>query len=157
MERGGIARLLVEVVSALVVLLGLVFVGLELRQNTNAVQAATFQGLTDATNDAVLLLAGDAELARIFSKGVADPTSLDENEYVRFTLWNRTFWVRMQNAYSQWHRGTLTDEDWKLYKSTICSNPHHQSMELTLHEHVFVLNDEFRRYIKSCWAEKSVQ
>jgi len=41
-------KLVVETSGALAVLLGLVFVGLELRQNTYAVEAATFQSLTDA-------------------------------------------------------------------------------------------------------------
>lgn len=38
-------RLFVELAAGLAVLVGLVFVGLELRQNTAAMQAATFQDL----------------------------------------------------------------------------------------------------------------
>jgi len=41
------------------------FVGLELRQNTAAVEAATLQSLTDASVDYVNILASDPDLTRI--------------------------------------------------------------------------------------------
>ena len=62
-ENNGKLKLVVEAGGAIAVLLGLVFVGLELRQNTSAVEAATFQGLTDATNEALLTVVADAELS----------------------------------------------------------------------------------------------
>ena len=51
------------------VLIGLIFVGIEIRQNTVAIQAATMQGLTDASQEYMLLLASDSELAEIVRKG----------------------------------------------------------------------------------------
>ena len=54
-------KLIVESGGAAAVLLGLVFVGLELRQNTEAVEAATFQSLTDASSNYLLTIASDAK------------------------------------------------------------------------------------------------
>jgi hypothetical protein len=59
-------RGLLELAGAGAVLLGLVFVGLELRQNTEAVETASLQNQTDASTDFLLLIASDIELARIW-------------------------------------------------------------------------------------------
>ncbi len=56
-------RGLLELSGAGAVLLGLVFVGLELRQNTEAVETASMQNQTGASTDYLLLIASDIELA----------------------------------------------------------------------------------------------
>jgi len=66
-------KTLVELGGAGAVLLGLIFVCLELRQNTAAVEAAALQELTDASTDYLLALAGNAELTRIWFIGSTDP------------------------------------------------------------------------------------
>jgi hypothetical protein len=50
-----------ETAGAYAVLLGLVFVGFELRQNTAAVQAATIQELTHASSDFLVDVGSDPE------------------------------------------------------------------------------------------------
>lgn len=62
----GNSKALVELVSACAVLVGLIFVGFELKQNTEAVEAATLQGITDASQDYLLLMAAEPELSRIW-------------------------------------------------------------------------------------------
>ena len=52
-------RGLFELAGAGAVLLGLVFVGLELKQNTEAVEAASLQNQTDASTEFLLLIASD--------------------------------------------------------------------------------------------------
>ena len=147
-------KLVVETIGALAVLLGLVFVGLELRQNTYAVEAATFQSLTDASNDFIMTIASDAELNRIYASGLADVSNLNSDEYQRFFMTIRSFWVRMQNVYSQWQRGTLSDRDWQLYQAVICTNRNAESgMQATFDEHRMILSEEFQRFVDLCWAQ----
>jgi len=146
-------RLVVETSGAIAVLMGLVFVGLELRQNTHAVEAATFQSLTDASNDFIMTIASDAELNRIYTSGLADASSLNSDEYQRFYMTLRSFWVRMQNVYSQWQRGTLSDDDWRLYQAVICIDQNDQAgMKATFDEHRMILSDEFQQFVDLCWA-----
>ena len=147
-------KLVIEVTGAIAVFLGLVFVGLELRQNTNAVEAATFQSLTDASNDFIMTIASDAELNRIYTSGLADVSSLNSDEYQRFYMTIRSFWVRMQNVYSQWQRGTLSDDDWRLYQAVICADQNDESgMKATFDEHRMILSEEFQQFVDLCWAQ----
>ncbi len=151
------AKLIVEAGGAIAVLLGLVFVGLELRQNTEAVEAATFQALTDASSNYILSIASDPELNRIVTTGHADPAALNEQEYARYFMVNRSYWVRMQNVYSQWQRGTLSNGDWRLYERVICSLGEglnsSQGLIQTFDEHREILTPEFRQFVERCWGD----
>ena len=147
--------MIVEGAGAIAVLLGLVFVGLELRQNTEAVEAATFQALTDASSNYILTIASDPELNRIVTTGHVDPSALNEQEYARFFMVNRSYWVRMQNVFSQWQRGTLSNNDWRLYERVICRSYNDldssQGLKLTFDEHRQLLTPEFVQFVQSCW------
>ena len=81
-----------------------------LRQNTEAVEAATFQSLTDASSNYLLTIASDAELTRIKALGTVDAAALNGVDSDRLFILRRSYWVRMQNVFSQWNRGTLSDE-----------------------------------------------
>ena len=153
-------KLTVEIGSALAVLLGLVFVGLELRQNTAAVEAATFQSLTDASSNYLLTVAGDPELSRLLMRAEGDLSGLDEVEASRLFLVNRSYWVRMQNVFSQWRRGTLSDDDWELYREVICGSrgsgiDANRAVRETFAQHAPLLSPNFREYVQSCWDESS--
>ena len=57
---------ILDLVGAAAVFLGLAFVGLEIRQNTNAVRGATLQSIGEMSLGTVLLLAEDDELNEAF-------------------------------------------------------------------------------------------
>jgi len=111
----------IELTGAIAVLIGLVFVGLELRQNTVAVQAATFQGMTDTSSNFLVTVASEPELRRVW---VAANTSLSDLSYEDrqiLILLRQSLTLRMQNAFRQWQTGTLSDEDWLVYRQITCS------------------------------------
>jgi len=147
-----------EIGGALVVLVGLIFVGMELRQNTAAVEAASIQSLTDASNEFILTIAADPDLARVMKAGDADPGSLDELDYYRFFLLVRSRWLRMQNAYSQYERGTLSEEDWNVYRALICGPEDGidsgRGTNDTVSDHEFMLRPKFVEIIRSCSADR---
>ncbi len=159
-KRAEQVRLFIEVGGAVAVLLGLIFVGLELRQNTEAAQAATYQSLVDATSNHLLFMASDPEIARIMTTGHADVSALNEAEARRYFMVNRNFWVRMQNAYSQWQRGTLSDDDWTMYAAGICEvsgRPvEYAGFIQTFDQHVVGMSDAFRAFVEQCWSESGV-
>jgi hypothetical protein len=122
MSDWGSAKLkaVIEIGGAIAVLIGLIFVGVELRQNTATVEAATFQSLTDASSDWLMMVAADPDLLNAWTIGSADPEQLDAADSTRYFLMSRSFWVRMQNVYSQWERGTLSNDDWQFYDEILC-------------------------------------
>lgn len=147
-------RLTLEVAGGLAVLLGLIFVGLELRQNTRAMQAATFQELVHASSDFVTQIALVPEVTQIFMRGWQEPERLDADELNTFNLLQSAFWVRMQNAFVQWRRGTLTDADFAIYQRTMCGSARSPGGSVHWPDNPN-LTDEFKAFLQACENQTS--
>ena len=105
------------------VIAGIVFLAYEIHQNTQAIQSASFQGYTDTTIDWLSDLTNSEDLADIWYRYSAGADDLDGVEVMRATMQLRKQWFRLQNAYSQWQRGSLSDADWEVSKLLICRAP----------------------------------
>ena len=153
-------KFLVEFAGASAVLVGLIFVGLELRQNTAAVEASTLQNLTDTSVDYVVLLGSDPDLTRIWLVGQEDPDQLTDIESIQLNFLIRGQWLRFQNAFLQWQRGTLNDDDWELYKGYVCAKTAAQWVQAEEHirftswaSHRVALLSPFVEYVENCWSD----
>lgn len=100
-----------EVLGSLAVLLGLIFVGLELRNTTAAMQSATLQSVMDKSIEYVNMMASDPELTEVWMKASNDPASLNDVERAQWQFLLRGQWFRFQTAFLHWQRGTLSDDD----------------------------------------------
>ena len=148
-------RGILDFAGGIAVLIGLIFVGLELRQNTAAVEAASLQNQTDSSTEFLLLIAADEELTRIWMEATRDPDRLGEIDAQRYFLISRSRWLRMQNAYLQWRRGTLTDEDWSFYSGLICDPDATGTILFTNRwgQHRDQLTEGFVEYVENCWSK----
>ena len=93
---------LAEILSAAAVVVTLIFVAVEVRRNTTAIQSAAFQDLTDASSEYLMTIASEPELSRIWASGNLGASELTPPDSVRYYLLNRVRWLRMQNTFSQW-------------------------------------------------------
>ena len=137
-------KTVVEMAGAGAVLLGLIFVGLEVKQNTAAMQAATIQGLADSSQEHLLLLASDPELLEIQQKAVTDPDQLSETEARQYFLIERVRWLRSHVAFQQFRRGTLGDEDWQPYERLLC-----RRQLSSWQEHKSIFSNRFVEFVES--------
>ena len=142
-----------ELVTVGTVILSLIFVMLELRQNTEASQSATLQSMISASQDHLLLLASDPELNRIYRQGMSAPNSLNEADKSRFFFLLRAQWLRFQNAYLQWQAGTMSNEGWSFYESYLCAqstSTTDNTRRLAWTEHKSALTPQFIQYVEAC-------
>ena len=109
-----------EFAGVVAVVASLIFVGLELRQNMNAVEAATIENLTNQSHDFFLLMASSPDLSRIYDAGTEDLSNLDATELAQYMWIQNARYLRYQTAFLQWRRGTLADEDWLFYRRFAC-------------------------------------
>lgn len=73
-----------ELVAAIATVATLIYLALQIRQNTTATRASSFHAVTDARNQVNLSITENADLARIFVEGCADRSSLSPEDRVRF-------------------------------------------------------------------------
>lgn len=98
--------------AALGVIASLVFVGLEIQQNTAAIRAQTRQGLADRNADVVYAVAENPELARawtiVWQDGIpGEVASPVDSAQARWAMWGMLRFV--EHAYLQVEEGVLPE------------------------------------------------
>jgi hypothetical protein len=107
------SRVLIEGVGLLGVVLSLVFVGVEIRQNTTAMRAATLQAVTSQVNDLNLAIATDSELAVLAARMLDGDLARDDlsfAEQARLDFVIIAAMRRVENIFLQVEAGTLEQE-----------------------------------------------
>lgn len=113
-------KVLVEIASASAVVLGLVFVGLELKQNTAATSGQVFFQLNEQSSASKITFAQDAELADLVMRGNDDPESLSEIERARYIDWTRARFNFLEAYWVYRKKGLIDDSDSAGMQGSIC-------------------------------------
>lgn len=137
---------LAEVVAALAMVASLLYVGAGVRQNTRAIEGATYQEVVRASNEYLLALASNGELAEISVRARADPSQLTDSEGLRHFYYERVFWRNMENAFLQHERGILGPDEWEVYLRIACRLRNDHTWEF----HVGALSPGFVEVVESC-------
>jgi len=110
---------LAEVVSAVGVIVSLIYVAAQVRHNTRAVRSATHHALVTTRLDYVALVADNPELSRIVRVGSEDYGRLDRDERHRFGLVMYYSFSAGENFYYQYRQGALDQEQWQRWCETL--------------------------------------
>ncbi|MEH6503669.1 MAG: hypothetical protein V7682_07195 [Cycloclasticus sp.] len=115
-----------EVVSAVAVVVSLVYLAFQIRQNTRqidentkAAQAAAFDSSIAHTLMARQAIVENADVARIYLKGSNDPSTLSEEERVRYRLVLHNILWSIWNMQTQAQIGGLSSETWGAQLATL--------------------------------------
>ncbi len=99
-----------EVFGMLVVAITLIFLTLQMRQNTHAMKVASAQNFVDLYNTFTGHLSSNKELADLWYKGLSDYSSLTAGDRVRVSCANGQLMRIYESAYLQWCEGALDDQ-----------------------------------------------
>jgi hypothetical protein len=99
-----------EFVAAVAVVVSLIYLAIQIRQNTNSFRAATFQDIIREGNAFLRDLSVHPELARIWRSGLESLEALSSEESTRFHYLILGFYRRVENVYHQ-RRHRLVHED----------------------------------------------
>ena len=122
-----------EAFAALGVIGSLIFVGLEIRQNTAATEGATLQSISDM-HTALLLEGGDdPEFMELFSRVLLQGHGVSDFEPAQALRLNRyyiAFLSHLENTYLQHRAGVVSDEVFESYgwRNLLWITPHFQEM-----------------------------
>jgi hypothetical protein len=105
-----------EIVGALAVFLTLIYLALQIRQNTKAVQASAADASISKVTSVRQSMYENAEVSRIYVKGLADPDDLDDESRTRFRLLMHNILMSVSNIYSQTRFAGLSDSTWESQK-----------------------------------------
>jgi hypothetical protein len=131
------------------VIASLVFVGLEVRQNTLATQAAAIQESVTVAREQIQMYALDGEANRINMIGAQDPDALTEEERVRYRWMGLSFFWGMQGLHRQWELGILPANEWLAWQQVVCINMGWPGMRWVWSTAPFY-TPQFRAAVESC-------
>jgi len=101
-----------ELITTFAVIISLVYVGIQIRQNTHAIKLTSAQNLFHEYRDSQALLVADAELADIHLRAIQDINSLSLGEKHRLYLWLNNLFRVFENAHYQNSKGTVDKPVW---------------------------------------------
>lgn len=109
---------LAEIISGLAVVASLIYLAIQIRQNTQTVKSATLAGNTEIFSNMLLELASEDNIEAYMtgSMGVAD---IKSKEFTQFFLQCRVLFVCFENQYYQFSNGSLDEETYKGYERAI--------------------------------------
>ena len=102
-----------EIIGALAVFLTLIYLALQIRQNTKAVQASAVDASISKVTSVRQSIYDSAEIAGIYIAGLANPDDLDELSRTRFRLLMHNILLAISNIYSQTNFTGLSSSMWE--------------------------------------------
>ena len=122
-----------ETLAAGGLILSLVFVGIEIQQNTNAVKATAIMEYYSSSHDQFSMRANNPEIARIISIVFSDDADkLTQQEALMFSGFASAGFLSTQGAYRLWTMGVLPDEEWESAWQTTCPDSNSEKVRSTL-------------------------
>ena len=110
---------LAQIISALVVMASLIFVGWQLKHAAAAIRVASSQAHSECYTDLAKCVIDSADFARIWRVGLADPKALRDDEWVRFVAYVNALFRLYESSRVQWLNGRLDDEHWRTVEQQV--------------------------------------
>jgi len=103
-----------ETVGALAVFLTLIYLAIQIRQNTKAVQAAAIDSANSQVSKIREQIFADAEVANMYRRGNEDPESLNEDDIIRYRLLIHNILLSLSNVITQASVTGLPESTWQV-------------------------------------------
>ena len=137
-----------QVIGAVAVVVSLIYVALQIRQNTSAIRSAAAQTVHEHFATWYRLVAADPELSQIVVNGLRDYSSLSEMERARFIAAYMAFVSYSQNAFLKWRQGLLEPSLWMGWELVIMNLVCAPGGKAFWKERGYMFGEEFRHYVE---------
>ncbi|MBW2291889.1 MAG: hypothetical protein JRG89_21690 [Deltaproteobacteria bacterium] len=137
-----------EFVAALVVVVTLIILTVQMRQNTRAVKNASALSGVRFWSDYVALIANDTETTDIYARGAQSFGALRPEEKVRFDLLAVTFMKAAETFFRLNRDGALDPSEWESWERTIADVIGRPGFQQWWQERKHRYSDEFQEWIE---------
>jgi len=108
-----------EFVSALAVVISLIYLAQQMSQNTTSVRAASFNSMVQNSIRILEHAFRDSEFADFLHRAEKDPSSLSPSELVRWDAYMTAVYRHFGNLVYQYRVGALDRQMWESYERTL--------------------------------------
>lgn len=107
-----------ELIAAIGVIVSLVYLAVQIRQNTNAVVASAVHNGLSLMADSRKATLSDPDVSSIYLRGLEEPTNLNEEELLRFRLILANIMDAVFNTYVQTKATSFAPDTWVAQSKT---------------------------------------
>jgi len=136
-----------DVISAVAIVISLIYVGLQVSDNTRATRSATANGATAILVGVYSAASSSTESASVFHRGMTNPSLLDDGERTQFIFMVHTAFLAFQNSYYLSKEGTLDIEVQASLTENIMAVKDQPGLKLYWTQRRAFLMKEFRNYV----------
>jgi hypothetical protein len=144
-----------ELAGALAVIVTLIYLSLQLRQNTRASRLAAVQTASENSSRFSELIAVNPELGELVWRGLREPESLDPVETRRFIAALNVFMRREAVSFYLYKEGVMPDELWAARLGSLRGNLNQPGVRLFLETSGNSLPADFHELLLQTTAEPS--
>ena len=106
-----------EIVGAIAVVVSLLYLAVQVRQNTRAQRLENASRILDRTASMQGALSRDSAMSVLFSKGVSDPSKLTPQERIQFTWAMYEFFGALEFMFLAANENSIPEEIWQRWSS----------------------------------------
>ncbi len=141
-----------QTIAAIAVVASLIYVGIQVNQNTTATQIASAQAYAAAENEIVGLINVSPNLADVLHQGANGLSELKGGDLIRFMAFNDSVFISFQSFHLQWKTGALNEILYETYKHAIIDLLQQKGQQdwWALRRHWF--SPEFQDYVEQAMA-----
>ena len=107
-----------EFISSVAVMLSLVYLAIQVRQNTASIRTENFARALERISAMQSVLFENGNLARLQAQGVLDPSTLTREERLQLTWWLLEAFGAFEFMFHQAQSGALPHEVWSRWSAT---------------------------------------
>jgi hypothetical protein len=96
-----------ELVGGAAVIVTLIYLAMQLRQNTASVQSASLHAWNDAIADCIMPVCESKDLSDVITRGIQDSKNLSEETWVQFILWHQQLLYTVQCTWLAHKKGNI--------------------------------------------------
>ena len=144
-----------EIVAAVAVIGSLVYLGVQVKGNTRALQAAAAHTYVDTNHSFVGLINQSTVLGDILLRGHKDLSNLEEGEMVRYSAFHDQAFMTMESNFYLWRDGVLDERLWETHEVALFEMLSMPGLQEWWKNRSHWFSQEFTHYIDQQFSEKT--
>jgi hypothetical protein len=136
-----------QTISAIAVVLSLIYVGLQIRQNTKATRMSAAHSFLDTQNAYVGLINQSGALADILGRGADGLSNLQRGEVIQFSAFHDQAFSSFQTFFTEWKDGMLDDRLWGSHKHAMADLMVHPGVQTWWSNRKHWYDSTFQAYV----------
>ena len=148
--------LLVEILGGLAILISLVFVGIQLKENTKATRSSTATATIDTMTNWYVTMGASEETSKSFYRFLSNPESMTKEERIQHIYNFHGLFLAFQNSYYLSLEGTLDERIPKSLNQVVYGVKDQPGFKLYWKSRKSIFFEEYREYIDNLLISEDI-